>query len=532
MKKLLLIAWLFANVYRMQAQLIPNCQIIDINNISASFASDGMIALRMLDTTQQFEVPKGSGVQALFAGTLWMGGLDAGENLHLAANRYYQNGRDFFPGPVATVYNAAYDQKYNRVWKIDAAAIQYHIQHYTDGGYTVPAEIADWPAHGNQNNGEAFYLAPFVDVNNNHYYDPANGDYPFIKGDEALYLVYNDLRDLHTESSGMQLGVEVHQMIYGYTNPTVNSTIFINTRIFNRSANNYHDVVVGSWNDFDLGCFNDDLVGCDTVMDAFFCYNGVGVDAPCMGANKDTTVMPSIGVTFLNTALLDFAYFTNGAPASMTDPSNAPGYWNYMNCTWINGMPFTHGGTGYNSGAATCYLFSGNPCDTADWSDLVYSGLPPGDRRAVGNTGKFSLPAGSNICFDMAYVYAEGDANSDCLANGVTALKQSMQDVKQFYQENQLGCFSSYLGITKVQEVGQLNCFPNPASNTLTIDLGNMPSGNFLISIIDMQGTVVYTQHSTVTALLHLEVSPFAKGIYAVHAKGKQGVYTQKVVIE
>ena len=50
----------------------------------------------------EYEVPKGSGKNSLFAGAIWIGGKDAAGNLKVAAQTYRQSGSDFWPGPVDT----------------------------------------------------------------------------------------------------------------------------------------------------------------------------------------------------------------------------------------------------------------------------------------------------------------------------------------------------------------------------------------------------------------------------------------------
>ncbi|MBK9781978.1 MAG: hypothetical protein IPP55_18365 [Anaerolineales bacterium] len=48
-----------------------------------------------------YEVPVGSGKHSLFAGAIWIGGLEAGSNnLKVAAQTYRQSGSDFWPGPI------------------------------------------------------------------------------------------------------------------------------------------------------------------------------------------------------------------------------------------------------------------------------------------------------------------------------------------------------------------------------------------------------------------------------------------------
>src|SRR6185369_17966281 len=50
---------------------------------------------------------RNSGVSSSFAGSIWLGGLDVGGQLKVAAMTYRQNGIDFWPGPLDTLNAAA-----------------------------------------------------------------------------------------------------------------------------------------------------------------------------------------------------------------------------------------------------------------------------------------------------------------------------------------------------------------------------------------------------------------------------------------
>lgn len=53
-----------------------------------------------LETNARYEVPAGTGNHSAFAAGIWLGALDQGDGLHVAANTYRQVGNDFFPGPI------------------------------------------------------------------------------------------------------------------------------------------------------------------------------------------------------------------------------------------------------------------------------------------------------------------------------------------------------------------------------------------------------------------------------------------------
>jgi hypothetical protein len=149
---------------------------LTINNINIQVVSDGNLE-QMKDAVLNKYLN--------YTTQLWLSATDASGSLCVAAQQYRQGGRDFQPGPISNNPNAR--SNYNRVWKINKTM----VDSFANGLYSglVPAPIADWPAHGDTTQGESFYIAPFVDVNGNGYYNPLiDGDYPCILGRSSHFL--------------------------------------------------------------------------------------------------------------------------------------------------------------------------------------------------------------------------------------------------------------------------------------------------------------------------------------------------------
>ncbi len=260
---------------------------LDINNVKALFNSSGLHFFR---ENAEYEVPKGSGKTTLFANTAWIGGMDPGGTLHFAGEQYRQGTgivagtkHDFWAGPVSNPegYNAIQDTIWNRVWKINKSEIDYHRAHFWEAGYVAPNDILTWPAHGDVSLGQAAQLAPFSDRNANGKYEPYDGDYPEIRGDQALFFIYNDDHGYHAESTGEKLKVEVHGMAYAFDRPgdtAFKNTTFLHLKFYNRSNYAYSDSWIGVFTDIDLGYANDDYVGCDPERGMFYGFNGTPVD--------------------------------------------------------------------------------------------------------------------------------------------------------------------------------------------------------------------------------------------------------------
>src|ERR1051325_1019438 len=102
---------------------------LDINNVRTTLLNGGDMWWNLNDA--RYEVPKvdpSSGapsVHALFAGAIWVGGIDAGGQLKIACQTYRQNGNDFWPGPLdanASVNSGTCDD-YNKFWKVKGTDI-------------------------------------------------------------------------------------------------------------------------------------------------------------------------------------------------------------------------------------------------------------------------------------------------------------------------------------------------------------------------------------------------------------------------
>src|ERR1035437_9110900 len=108
---------------------------LDINNVRARILSGGDMWWDLI--TARYEVPKGSNKFSIFAGALWIGGIDAGGQLKIAAMTYRQTGNDFWPGPVnaATVSITPSEcNKYDKHWKITLQEVQDFVNWYCNPG--------------------------------------------------------------------------------------------------------------------------------------------------------------------------------------------------------------------------------------------------------------------------------------------------------------------------------------------------------------------------------------------------------------
>ena len=76
---------------------------MEINNVRAMIHTAGNLWQVPNQNFSMYEVPKNSGIMALFTAALWLGGTDFNNQLKLAALRY-RNGQDYWTGPLSKVF--------------------------------------------------------------------------------------------------------------------------------------------------------------------------------------------------------------------------------------------------------------------------------------------------------------------------------------------------------------------------------------------------------------------------------------------
>lgn len=444
MKKRLFLLMLSAIALTSVAQQ-PPISHLEINNVRPTILGDGTCYVPMNYVNDEdkpcttWAVPAGTPKETIFQHTLWFGGLDALDSLHLAAYRYGQGpsymgltgGQEYWMGPLKTA-DASTDLmtalKYHHIWNLTRAEIDQFIANHNNPGYRIPDDILTWPAHGED--GLAANLAPFVDVNGDGHYNPADGDYPDIKGDQCLFFIFNDNFGPHTETYGTPVGMEVHGMVYGFDAPNdeaLNNTIFYSYKIINRSANNYHNTYLGLWTDWDLGYVRDDYVGCEVQRNSCYAYNGTPIDGngelQAYGDNPPVQVLTLLN-TPNNLGMTGFMYHNNDYSV-LGDPGYPIEYYYYLQSRWKDGSHLQYGGTGFPGMDGTVgpdcnYMFPGDsdpdnigtggiaPNDGYNtngkyWTEAT-AGNEPADRRGLASVGPFDFPAGDVKEVDYAMI--------------------------------------------------------------------------------------------------------------------------------
>lgn len=537
---------------------------LNSNNVLMPFSSFGVMACTGETSSQR--VPANSNTGTLFAQGLWIGGIDADSMAHTVAAMFltpmnYQRvtpesiTENFRPGPLrvndATTDTATMLQ-FNHVWSVSREQIDYHIAHIADPGYRIPDDIATWPGNGDTARGYAQQLAPFYDADGDGLYKARNGDYPLIRGDQALFAIFND----HAATD--PLGVEVHAMVYAFDEPAdtaMNNTVFVHYDVINRSAQNYTDTYFGSFCDFDLGYAWDDFIGCDVQHGMFYAYNGFEQDG--YGTNSYSGIPPAQSCSFLSSpsserhsyadtslVLNKFLYYDNSPNSICGNPRRTHDYYNYMSGYWMNDEPIRFGGNGVLNDVINVlcdYMFPGdsdplnlgtggtNPADsgyTDYWTEIT-AGDYPGDRRGLGSSGPFTFEAGQTRSLDLAFTTSFADSGN--AFSSVELLRSHTDRVRSQFESDTTSSgkpfayspySAPYNAIADVKHEPQtMHIYPNPTLGMVTVDLGSEAAGS-TVAVFDITGRLVAESRSC-DGRVRFNTEQWHSGIYIIRANGR-----------
>ena len=465
-------------------------------------------------------------------GGLWIAGY-SDSRWQLSATNDLGNKHDFSSGPISVIYDINYLKKYDRVWKVDRQQIELHENRFADPDYVMPEVIGNWPGNGIESHGEAKILAPFTDHNNNGLYEPKYGDVPRIKGDKAIFFMYNDKRGIHNYSSGSTgLGVEVHGMIYTYldSKSIQDSVFYINYRIYNRTSTSIDSLKMSFWLLHQIGFEEDNAIGCDSVLGLSYYYNTDSHDESDFGFGLNP---PALGLMQLGNTFSGFISHHLPLSFSMSNrwqPNTYFEYLKYLNLHWPDGNRIrvespdgilgVMNGDGYirsDIGKATNYLFN----DAYNWYQS-----PHDEHHAA--VSILSVPTeiepNESFCFELALIprRSVGGDTSIGHISSLILLKKDARRLRELPKWNDNECLSYEQSDVYSEEIG---VYPNPTTGILDL---NIPQTRYAdeLALYDQMGRVI--QRSQFSR--QIDLSGLSSGIYFLRISYQHKQHTVKII--
>jgi photosystem II stability/assembly factor-like uncharacterized protein len=379
------------------------------------------------------------------------------------------------------------------------------------------------------------YGAPFIDVNHNGIYEPLI-DTPGVKNAaQTVFICLTDINPFtHSAGEGFGggitsplMGIELHLTKWSYSYPSFSDVTFSKFEIINKSLNAWNNTYFAFVSDIDLGGAEDDLVGCDTVRNMGYGYNGdnedlvYGTAPPAVGLDilrgpVNKRVVPNVIYN-----MTSFVRFGNpsGIPPNESDPNGEP-YPAYLmlkgfkkdSASWLDRTQPTPWG----SYKRTKKIFYGDPETNEGWTsakgylsncclDSVGTQVPevPGDKRIVLGMGadNYTVNSGDTAVIWLAQLVARGSSN----LNSVTKLKQ-LSDITQTFFESNFTIGINQISSEIPERYSLSQNYPNPFNPVTKIKYSVAKLSDVKLVVYDILGR-------RITELVNEKQSP---GVYEV----------------
>ena len=133
--------------------------------------------------------------------------------------------------------------------------------------------------------------------------------------------------------------------------------------------------------------------------------------------------------------------------------------------------------------------------------------------------------------FTIPLVYTDGGDPDTCIivlsASGTTPANND------YLWVDALDFTGTVTGILNITGDKSINMFPNPANNSLSIDLSSFGNSKVRVQITDVQGRIVRTENQVgTTAKATIEIATLPKGIYVLKGSSEMKTFTGRFTKE
>lgn len=454
---------------------------------------------------------------------------------------------DFMPGPMRldrTANDSSVSAAWNRVFAVSRQDIdlfrqQFALGNVQNGTFPVPPSIADWPGNGPL--GYSPQLAPYIDVNGDFQYNPLDGDFPKIKGDQAIWRVLNDIStNFRLMNDAEAPGLELQQMFYAVKDSNalgddslINYTTFVEYRIINRSLNDYVNFDIGlSGNYFPNGISYTRYQGTCVYNNAIYTFG-----LPHQIATADRKMTQSLMLVSDGNFVHTKSYYGTllGTPAEGA-PDTYHEVHNMLNGKWRDGSDMVYLLKGMADSIncppglpAKYYMPAGS-----DPTHIGTGGIDPGFNWQFNKTGcqnpqvinyisrtyavigDKTLNAGDELSFDIAYITQFNNATDDSagIENLLTTICQKMDPVKDYYNNVIVPDYETF-GTESFSGAASLKVYPNPSATEIFLETDIEKP--FRVQIMNISGQTLksISGYSNKTAI---DISALAPGFYILKA--------------
>jgi len=550
---------------------------LNLNDISTIFKNNGISDINIGEDASGFVYPFGTGKTAVFeSGLIWGAVLNkpGQQDPHVGGSTYRSGLQCGWIDAAGNVIPPT-DPR-SRIFRVRPDV-------YPGGPFVdltresidevkTPAEIraqyeldwTEWPAD---------LGAPFKDIDESGDYDP-NIDIPGITDAvQTIWFVANDWDAALTQNlyGTLPMGIEYQATMWEYKDSVGFDNLFFRKyKLINKSdilgdPTTFDSMYISMWSDPDVGISTDDYVGCDTILNLGFGYNGYPTDAvydplppPAVGfdlirgplvqgnpgEDKNKNGIDDINdfglrennqlvSGYINLPMTSFYYFVRGDPVLTDPPLGSPDganqFYNFMQGKiGLTGGPFIDPLTNQ----PTKFPLYGNPVTGEGWIDGILHS--PDDRRLGLSTGPFVMMPGDTQTVVIAEI-AGGAVTGISYLDAITFVKYYSEIAQNFYDAVFPPPVSVSEGRVLPLRFELKQNFPNPFNPSTKIKYSIPQVSNVVIKVFDILGneieTLVNEEKQTGTYEVTWYVGNLPSGIYFYRLQAGNYVETKKMVL-